>query len=173
MLPELADHYSFLDEEIDVSAMTWEHMFKFMDTHPRNHLTYKSDLGSILLLKCENRKFGLMKLIIDELQKKFVGATITAHVFFGLTTEHSTFGIHRDKMHVLYLQILGTVNWGIFKPKNPDAMADVLKPKDAIEIDNRKLRPGQMVWNPRGTFHHAKPNGTRMGISFGIENYKK
>ena len=52
-------------------------------------------------------------------------------------------------------------------------MADVLKPKDAIEIDNRKLRPGQMVWNPRGIFHHAKPNGTRMGISFGIENYKK
>jgi len=176
MLPKLLDRYLFLDEKIDVSRMTWERMFKFMDTHPRDHLTNKSDIGSITLLKCNKRrsfpKIG-GKDIIHELKKMFPDANISAHIFFGLTTEHSTFGIHRDVMSVLYLQILGTVNWGIYKPKNANSITDVLRPAHAKEVEKRLLQPGQMVWNPRGTFHHAEPNGTRMGISFGIEYDKK
>ena len=169
MLPQLPDHYLFLDQKVDLGGLSWDSMFQFMDSHPQSSFKLKGDCGSVTLLKCEKRFSFPFKNIVKELETQFPDKPITAHVFFGITDRHTTFGIHRDGMHVLYMQILGTVDWEIHEPRRPEAIADNLPSERAKLIEHKVLEPGMIVWNPRGTYHHSKPLGTRMGISFGVE----
>jgi len=173
VLPQLPDHYMFLDEPFDLDGLSWNSMFRFLDSHPQDLFKLRGDCGSVNLLSCENRPSFPFSNIVQNLLHQFPGKPITAHVFFGITDRHTTFGIHRDKMHVLYMQILGKVDWEIHKPRRKDAMADVLTPERSKLVEHKILKPGDMVWNPKGTYHHSKPVGTRMGVSFGVEGLDK
>ena len=169
MLPQLPDHYMFLDESFDLGGLSWDSMFRFLDNHPEDFFKLRGDCGSVNLLSCEKRPSFPFKNIIKELECQFPDKPITAHVFFGITDRHTTFGIHRDTMHVLYMQLLGKVDWQIHKPKKESIIADNLIPESSKMIERKILNPGDVVWNPKGTYHHSKPIGTRMGISFGVE----
>jgi len=170
-LLSLPDTYSFLDTEVDMKEFTWERMTHLIDTHPPQNTKIKGECGSATFLELERRPSlpRDAKKIIKELKRIFPGKPVTCHLFFGITDRHTTFGIHRDRMHVLYLQVLGKVDWEIHRPRREDAISDTLKPERSKIVENKILEPGMMVWNPMGTFHHSKPIGTRMGLSFGVE----
>lgn len=171
MLPQLPNHYMFLDEKVDMSEFTWERMFKLIDSHPVENTKIKGDCGSATFLGLQARESipRGAKQIIEQLKILFPKKPVTCHLFFGATPNHYTFGIHRDRMHVLYLQVCGKVNWEIHTPKSTGAISDNLLPERSKKIDGKILHPGMMVWNPKGTFHHSVPLGTRIGFSFGVE----
>lgn len=76
------------------------------------------------------------------------------------------FAMHYDPTEVLVLQLAGEKNWSFFEPvvtlpRNADAKIDPL-PLPATAITRSKtvtMRPGDMLFFPRGMLHYARNEG--------------
>ena len=140
---------------------------------------YQHDKQSIELRRLEKRNSApqFCKQVIAELKKVFTKNQITCIAFSCFTKEGKSFSIHKDKMDVYYLQVLGTVRFELWEQTN-DSLGPVLSASGLTnaEIDAnfrrffyRDMMPGDFIWVPRGTFHKVIPYESRVGMSFGVE----
>ena len=159
--------------DIDYS---WDEFLPFLDSHPRDKMTMDGDKIKFNMLALEARGSTpqFVKDIIFQLKRTFPKNNISAHAFGGLTRESKSFKIHRDKMDVFYLQVLGEIEWSVWEPNNVDWYNDKnygnLSSKDGKRIFTERFNCGKMIWIPRGTYHLVQPYTSRMGISFGVES---
>lgn len=159
-------------EKIDYS---WDEFLPFLDSHPSNKIKINPEKINFNLLRLESRASSplFVKDIISRLKKTFPKNNITAHAFGGLTRKSESFKIHRDAMDVFYLQVLGEIEWSVWKPNNVDWHNDKnyqnLSSKEGEKIFTERFTRGKMIWIPRGTYHLVQPYTSRIGISFGVE----
>jgi hypothetical protein len=141
----------------------------YMNTHPEEFKIWESKNRRLGLTKMELRQStpDFAKNIIEKLKKTFYKNDITCHAYCGFTDYSKSFNIHKDKMDVLYLQVVGDVEWSIWK-SNIDEKD--ITPDQGECVYKEKFIPGKWIWVPRGTYHLVKPITPRIGFSFGIEN---
>ena len=167
-------HYRIdYSEKIDYS---WDEFLPFLDSHPSDKMKINAEKINFNLVRVESRASSppFVKDIVSRLGKIFPKNSISAHAFGGLTCESKSFKIHRDKMDVFYLQVLGEIEWSVWEPNNVDWYNDKnyqnLFSNDGKRIFTERFNCGKMIWIPRGTYHLVQPYTSRMGISFGVES---
>lgn len=159
-------------EDLDI---TWEELFHLMDSQPEELLFLKTDKLAFAMTGMEKRasspQFSIS--IVKQLKKLFPKNTITSHLYGGLTKQSKSFRIHRDRMDVFYIQLIGDIEWSIWEPNDPsyyeDKDKDVLLESQGKKVFSERFNCGKMIWIPRGTYHLVEPYETRLGISFGVE----
>ena len=157
------------------SVFGWKEAIWLLDSHPDAKRTLKEYKLGFTLTAIEQRSSApaFVKDIIKELKSTFSNNLITAHFFGGFTNKSKSFEIHRDTMDVLYLQVLGNVEWSMWEPNNIEYYKDDSKKNLNREEANLSytflFKPGSMIWVPRGKYHLVEPYGSRLGVSFGIE----
>lgn len=141
---------------------------KYADSHPTKKKTWADDKKRLLLTAMELRDSTpqFAKDILTELQSLFTKNGTSAHSFVGFTSDSESFAIHKDRMDVLYLQVIGEIYWSVWKSDSED---DNISPEMGTCIWRKKFTPGDMIWIPRGTYHLVEPITTRVGFSFGVE----
>jgi hypothetical protein len=141
----------------------------YMNTHPEKFKIWEPNNRRLGLIKMESRKStpDFAKIILNNLRKTFYKNNITCHAFCGFTNYSKSFNIHKDKMDVLYLQVIGDIQWSIWESDLDKSQID---PKQGTCISKYKFTPGNWIWVPRGTYHLVEPIDPRVGFSFGIEN---
>ena len=165
---------------------------KLIEGHPKDDLNgeqkkklkiYKRRTSSIELRHLERRDSvpPWFKELLTRMRTTFYKNHVTAIGFGSFTADAESFKIHRDRMDVVYLQVLGRVKLSLWKPTVPVSPVHntLISPEDTFdpntEMDKveklweRVFEPDQLLWIPRGTYHYIEPLETRLGISFGIE----
>lgn len=137
---------------------TWEDEMKFLDQYPQDDVDLNSKKMRIYLKSCH--KYGStlypwsQNLTLD-LAEKFSKNKITLIKFYGFGTSSDSYPWHKDKMDVLLVQSLGTVQLKV--------------EHSAYEKNPRMFRPGHAVYVPRGTHHQVITTGSRVTYSYGVE----
>jgi hypothetical protein len=141
----------------------------YMNTHPEEFKIWEPNNRRLGLTKMELRQStpNFAKNIIEELKRAFYKNNISCHAYCGFTDYSKSFSIHKDQMDVLYLQVVGDVEWGIWKS---DIDEKDITPDQGECVYKENFIPGKWIWVPRGTYHLVKPITPRIGFSFGIEN---
>ena len=157
-----------------VKPFGWPEAIKLLDTHPTEHRTLSTTKLKFALTRLEKRPSNpnFAKFVKKELERVFPKNMITVHMFGGLTADHKSFDIHRDKMDVLYLQLFGAVNLSLWKPKGgfiPES--DSIDEKNANQFYKKIFTYGNMIWIPRGTWHYIEPLQSSIRFSFGVEGH--
>jgi hypothetical protein len=175
----------------DFGYIDW---IKLIETHPIEDLNklenkkkqlklYKPEKDAIELRHLERR--GSMpewfKDLLGRMEKTFYKNHITALGFGSFGPNASSFRIHRDRMDVIYLQVLGNVKLSLWRPTVPvnPVHNTLVSPEDtfhprkdsdkAEKFWGRVFSPDELLWIPRGTYHYIEPINTRLAISFGVE----
>jgi hypothetical protein len=172
----------------DFSYIDW---IKLIEGHPlkgggektKQLKVYKPKNNAIELRHLERR--GSMPQWFKDLHNRmsttFKKNHVTAIAFGSFGPDAKSFKIHRDRMDVVYLQVVGSVKLSLWKPNVPVSpvhntlvtIEDTFDPETEMEkVDKfyeRIFYPDQLLWIPRGTYHYIEPLETRLGISFGIE----
>lgn len=161
---------------IKLGDFDWVDWIQFVDEHPYKNKSkdiklYKKDKQGIELRDMDQRqslpKFA--KMFIEVLSKQFTKNKVTCIGFCGFTENNKSFKIHRDKMDVLYMQILGTVQLSLWKEFVPSNKLEHADQSDVECFFKETMKRGQWLWIPRGTFHLIEPLESRLGFSFGVE----
>jgi len=173
----------------DFSFIDW---IKLIENHPKEDVrakqtkklkVYKYEQNAIELRHLERRSSipSWLKELLERMRTTFHKNHITAIGFGSFTADAKSFKIHRDRMDVVYLQVLGKVRLSLWKPTvsvspihptqlSPEDTFDPNTEMDKVEkLWERVFEPDQLLWIPRGTYHYIEPLETRLGISFGIE----
>ena len=162
-------------ENIDLD---WNWFIDILDAYPKKNRKMRPDRLGWELHRL-NELIPLPKWawqIEKDLQHVFPWAKITLQLIGGLTDEsRSPFNIHKDGMDVLYVQVLGEIEWSIHTPKDgaeerisADGGAE-LKVGEADMLYSDWFMPGRAIYVPAGTYHNVKPYSSRLGFSFGVE----
>ena len=170
-------YYRLNDYELPPeSVFGWKEAIHLLDSHPEDKTELAPKLYSYVLTALERRQSipQFIKDIIKELESIFPNNRITAHFFGGFSVKtKSRAGIHRDIEDVLYLQVLGDIQWSMWEANKIEYYKDESKRKlEKEEVDllyTSLFKPGSMIWIPREEYHFAEPYGSRLGVSFGIE----
>lgn len=142
---------------------------KYAYSHPSNYAIWYDNEKRLSLEGMETRgktpQFA--KDIIQTLKQNFTKNNITCHAFSGFTEESKSFKIHKDRMDVFYLQVVGEIEWSIWKSDLNDS---IIEPENGKCVFKEKFIPGNYIWIPRETYHFVEPITPRVGFSFGVEN---
>ena len=113
------------------------------------------------------------KDLISMMEKTFPKNKVTAISFGSFGPDAKSFKIHKDKMDVVYLQVLGTVRFSLWKANPGVEKKETFNPLFELDLVTKFYEkifgPDELIWIPRGTYHYIEPLETRMAISFGIE----
>lgn len=132
--------------------------------------------GHGLIINNFDRGFKEKQKILGEVEKTFHGVT-AMHVYAGLM-ETQSFHIHEDYTSNFIVQVEGETLWTVYKNKCSDLVKDRTLRQlegynaEGIEIAlQHKLKPGDMIYIPRRTYHQAKPDNKRLSVSIAIEHH--
>jgi len=150
--------------------INWERALSLLDDHPLEHRKFRGEKIGYILTHMELRDScpDFAKDLIKQLASIFHKNPITCHMFGGFTHESRSFEIHKDKMDVLYLQVLGEVMFSTYNSHNQEAPEN-LNRQDAKRVYKQHFKPGRMYWVPRERYHLIEPLNSRVGFSFGVE----
>jgi ribosomal protein L16 Arg81 hydroxylase len=146
---------------------------KYLVSHPLDLTEWIDHRKRVTLrdMHLRNQTPSFAKDIHKALAKTFYKNSITLHGFAGFTSDSESHSVHRDKEDVLFLNVIGSINWSIWESEDwkdytVDSMTDWST--GVVKFD-KVFTPGDLIWVPRGTWHLVKPNCARVGFSFGIE----
>lgn len=148
----------------------WYDFIKFLVTHPYQSDINWTDEKKRVFFRGAHMRPSLPKFakeLYADLKITFHKNDITLIPFAGFTDDHKSLEIHNDGMDVLYLQVLGEINWSFWEPT--EDVTYIMQPHQGKMIWQEKLTPGDLVWIPRGVWHHVEPLSPRVGFSFGVE----
>jgi hypothetical protein len=174
---EQEPEYYYFRNKANTGGFDWNQYTDLLDkVHPDSIeiQTRKMKLGVTGLERRSLRPFvpSVISNGVDTLQELFPNNTITAHIFSGFTSNSQSFGIHCDAMHVLYIQLYGSVNWSIWHENEPNEIPKI-QPDEGTLIESKTLNPGDVVFVRAKTFHFVEPLQSRIGLSLGVEGLKK
>lgn len=163
-------HYYFFGNVIDTDGFDWYAFMRLLYTHPQQAIAFADDARRIELRRLQDRGRApdFAKKLNKDLKELFKQNLVSNIAFCGPDLHHRSFKIHRDTMDVIYLQVLGSIEWSIW---NSDCGLDSFSFPDqpATLISKLKMVPGDMIYVPRGMYHHVDPLSSRVGFSFGVE----
>lgn len=164
------EQFHFFDKNIKLDY-TWYQFLKLLKTHPDKITSFNDEAMRFSLTALQHRAMipRFAKNILSELRNTFPQNTISLIAFGGLDMDHRSFKVHRDGMDVLYVQVLGNIDWSIWEAYED---TDAFYPHHTWEgkqIHKQTMIAGDAVWIPRGTHHHVHPLSGRVGFSFGVE----
>lgn len=153
---------------LDIGYNMYEYI-QYLKEHPEKLTLYQNDKKRITLLGMEKRSStpSFAKEIVSKLRSTFYKNNISLYSFSGFTQDSKSFEIHKDKMDVLYLQVIGEINWSIWTSELNEGN---ITPEQGSCIFKEKFVPGNWIYIPRGTYHFIEPITPRVGFSFGIES---
>lgn len=159
--------HNYFDGNISVDWNLYD-FIKFLHSHPNSSINWYDvdELVVIHHIEFRNKAPQFVKDIIKKLQITFPQNRITCHAFVGFTEDSSSFGIHKDSMDVLYLQVIGEVTWSMWECETEK---NNIQPEEGLCVYKETFKPGDWIWVPRGHFHCSEPKSLRVGLSFGIE----
>lgn len=151
----------------------WESVIDYIDSHPSEYFAVNPKKYNFNVTKMELRgstpRFA--KDILNNLSQIFPKNKPSVHIFGGLTKDSRSFEIHKDKMDVLYVQILGKVKFSTWMPKDiteEEGPDNISEEKCNLVYSDTFIR-GRMYWIPRGRYHLIEPLESRIAFSFGVE----
>lgn len=151
---------------VGLTTPTWDDIFANLNSNIAEDRFFKVlDGGGFVTHDAESIPHcgGLLEQLrkVDDrlpalaVRRKYTSAT--AHCYISITAISKTFGAHKDNADVWFWQCTGTTRWTVYDRND----------KEVIVHD---LKPGEMVYIPRGLMHKTQPLTSRAGISFGL-NY--
>lgn len=130
----------------------------------------------IELRKCASHNPALedfAKNFLKDLKTQFKKHDISLICFSSFGPNTQNYPVHRDVMDVFLVQRLGNIEVSFFKTEDDIKSPVNIKPKIAEEKDYELvkvlMKPGDMVYIPRGVYHYINPLESRMTYSFGVE----
>jgi len=118
--------------------------------------TIKSELGKLLTGDLPNSSYW--KRVLDSVD-------ISCHCYAGFSPNAIASPPHKDPMEVFFVMIKGTMPWKIFE--NGCDYNDVDQTMSSKSTFSKRLTPGDFVYVPKGVYHVALPDCSRVGFSFG------
>jgi len=101
---------------------------------------------------------------VDISSRRYSGR-VSCHCYAGFSPNAKASPPHCDPMHVLFFMIQGSMPWKIFEDGcdyNDETQAMTSK-----STFSRRLVQGDFVYVPKGVYHCAIPDSSRVGFSFG------
>lgn len=154
----------YLKENVYSLNSDWNLIFKILDRYVINEypLTVNSDKFKIHIEWLEKYAYDLLEDFtlehIENMKTIFYKNKISLIAFLGVGPQSDSYPIHKDKMDVLLMQRSNSISLSLCNgPEENHTMCETV------------MKPGDMVWIPRGTYHRIKPSGNRITFSFGVE----
>ena len=165
------NYFNFKTDDPKLDEFEWS---RFFVRTKEKHLSWFEQQKRLIVYKLEKRPDLpiFARDIIQELKEIFPFNEISCQAFCTFGPEAKSFKIHKDAMDVLYLQVRGSVIWEMWEEIDKRLSADQpdqMFPDEGNCTFSEKLTPGDMIWVPRYSWHHAIPLETRVGFSFGVE----
>lgn len=156
----------YVDYNVNIEYNLYDFV-KYLRNHPDELTIFDDKKQRIYLQGLENRESTSkqIKQIGEEISKIFLKNKVSIHCFIGLGSGNKSFNIHKDPIDVLYLQVVGDVNFSIWETELDERN---IQPEEGTCVYKRKFEPGHWIWVPRGKYHLIEPLGDRVGISFTI-----
>lgn len=107
--------------------------------------------------------------IADSIEAAFPDYHVDLHIYVSPYTSSTNYKVHRDSpQHKLYMQLIGTTNWTVYKGTAERPSMSVEEARAVLEIDVRtELTPGSVIYMPPGVYHHVtNGKGPRVSLSF-------
>jgi len=180
MFEAIADHirdkqWTPLRYDGDVS-FTWDDYIHIIDENfPRAKKSTINKHGRVIVTNIESARSRpqFAKHILHLMNKFFINNSVSCHIFSGIISDSGSLPVHKDGMDVLYLQVKNTITWKVYPHKDGSRynidMDKKKTPSAERSCFSRTLRPGDMMWIPRGTYHQVVTTEPRVGFSFGVE----
>lgn len=120
---------------------------------------YLTDGATLVLNRMEVRSVQIKRLCMEV--RRFLGEQTVANGYLAFGGD-GTFGKHWDTHDVFVIQLIGRKRWQIFEPtfELPISGQTSKSFKDACPVEpcfDRVLEPGDVLYIPRGWWHHAIP----------------
>lgn len=109
-----------------------------------------------IFVSVQRDDFPIVKNVYTELGIGLNRAGFSCHCYAGFSPNAFASPIHADGMEVLFIMIQGSVPWKVFA-----------NGKDKNSTFSRRLLQGDYVYVPKGIYHVALPDSSRVGFSFG------
>tara|TARA_B100000131_G_C17844965_1_gene503417 strand:- start:120 stop:641 length:522 start_codon:yes stop_codon:yes gene_type:complete len=137
----------------------WENIIENLNVN-KKHINWIGSGGG-LCTKINNSLPGMFWLnnIQEAVDKnfKFDGKETTGHLYFSLTSESETFGLHKDTADVFFCGIIGNTYMNVYTHGKDNAYRPY------------RIGPGDLLFIPKGMYHESKPQGPRVSFSVGVE----
>lgn len=123
-----------------------------------------------IFVNVETNDFPIVRHIKAELSKllnkePLNRTDISCHCYAGFTPNAIASPPHKDGVEVLFVMIQGSMPWKIFE--NGCDYDDKTQTMTSKSTFSKRLIQGDFVYVPKGVYHVALPNSSRVGFSFG------
>lgn len=136
-----------------------DHDRKFHDT--RDHNRYLRAGGFVVHRIEDSKHLQYWAALAHEINREYPSPDSSIHMYGSLTANSETYGVHRDTADVFYFGICGIVTW---EAHNNEEGTDPF-----LVVD---IKPGDVIFMPRGVWHNTIPRKNRVGISMGREFFR-
>jgi len=169
------------------NLFTWEdinHLVEFgqIDNHSARLVLEKNDLGPSQFKRQSHWINEGATYVINHLQKKDpvidqfarilsaeLNSTININTYISAKSKQA-FDTHYDRHDVFILQIYGKKEWAVFNPttEHPlECMRTQEEPPESDPYIECTLSPGDMLYIPRGHWHHALASESTVHLTVG------
>lgn len=142
----------------------WDDIVPYFDQSFLNGNTRARDPHKIFVNVGTN-DFPIVRDIKSKLGKMLNRVDISCHCYAGFSPNAIASPPHKDGMEVFFVMIKGTMPWKIFE--NGCDYNDVTQTMSTKSTFSKRLTSGDFVYVPKGVYHVALPDCSRVGFSFG------
>ena len=142
---------------------TWDDVIPIFDEQARTGNKRAVDTRKMFFPLSMN-DHPLISSITEKLSELSERECNSCHVYAGLGTQTRASPVHKDRMHVFVVQVLGSCDWKVFE----DGYDDIKKEGKATL--SLRMIPGNCIYIPQGIYHAAFPDQSRMLLSFGFQD---
>lgn len=121
---------------------SWDDILQNFEESIKNSELIKSN-GDSFFVSHHADKMEKVKALMPKLK------AVDAHLYVNFLPETKTFGKHKDTMDVAFWQVQGITKW-------------------VVEEDTFILKPGDLIYISKDTYHEVFPLTIRAGVSYGL-----
>jgi len=152
-------HQHKLLEKSPFELLTWEECINNINKHLSQDL-YVKVLGDFSIATHDLSEMSKVQEILKYIKKVHPNRSQTAHMYCNISISGGTFGLHVDDQDTWIWQCAGVTKWAMHYH------AHNTKDKQRTGVVIHELKPGNMLYIPKGLYHSTKPLTPRFSISF-------
>jgi hypothetical protein len=142
----------------------WDQLVPYFDQSFLNGNKRARDPHKIFVNVGDN-DFPIVRSVKTELGKLLSRTGLSCHCYAGFSPNAIASPPHNDGMEVFFVMIQGSMPWKIFE--NGCDYSDETQTYTSKSTFSRRLVQGDFVYVPKGIYHVALPDSSRVGFSFG------